>query len=211
MFRLRANKELSDEEAMVRFNNGDALAFDLLLHRHSSGLLRFIIRMISGTKSEGEDLLQEVFIKVIENRKKYDPSKKFTSWLYALARNHCIDYVRSENHRKHRSLESPSYGRERDGLVILDRVKSKEKNQEERAINEEMRALLSTGIEELRQEFKEVFLLREVQGLSLKEIEVITEVPLSTAKSRLRYAYRYLREHLIKAGYFDEVKTAKEV
>ena len=211
MFRFGANKELSDEEAMVRFNNGDALAFDLLLHRHSSGLLRFIIRMISGRKSEAEDLLQEVFVKVIENRKKYDPSKKFTSWLYTLARNHCIDHLRIENHRKHRSLESPTYGRERDGLVILDKVRSEEKNQEERAINEEMRALLSRGIEELRQEFKEVFLLREVQGLSLKEIEVITEVPLSTVKSRLRYAYRYLREHFIKAGYFDEVKTAKEV
>lgn len=211
MFGSGANKELSDEEAMVRFKKGDALAFDLLLHRHSGGVLRFIMRMIRGTKSQAEDLLQEVFIKVIENRKKYDPGKKFTSWLYTLARNHCIDYVRTENHRKHMSLESSSGGQERDGLVVLDITRSKERNQEERAINEEMQALLNRGIEDLREEFREVFLLREIQGLSLKEIEDITEVPLSTVKSRLRYAYRYLREHFINAGYFDQVKRAKEV
>ena len=211
MFGSGAIKELTDEEAMARFKNGDARGFDLLLKRHSTGLLRFIMRMIKAAKPQAEDLLQEVFIKVIENRKKYASSQKFTSWLYSLARNHCIDYLRVEKYRQHSSLEHSSYSHESDGPVVLDIMRSNERNQEERAIEEEMQALLNRGIEDLKNEFKEVFLLREIEGLSLKEIGDITRVPLSTVKSRLRYAYRNLRDYFIKVGYFDEVQRAKEV
>ena len=211
MFGLGTKKELTDEEAMARFRNGDARGFDLLLQRHSAGLLRFIMRMIKATKPQAEDLLQEVFLKIIENRKKYDSNQRFTSWLYSLARNHCIDYIRVEKYRQHNSLDSSSFSNKSDGPVILDIIRSKDKNQEERAIDEETHTLLNQGIEDLKKELREVFLLREIEGLSLKEIGDITEVPLSTVKSRLRYAYRDLRHYFIKVGYFEEVQRAKEV
>jgi RNA polymerase sigma-70 factor (ECF subfamily) len=101
VFGLGTKQNSTDEEAMVRFQNGDTKAFDLLLHRHSTGVLRFIVKMVKVTNSEAEDLLQEVFLKVIEHRKKYDSNQKFTTWLYTLARNHCIDYLRVEKHRRH--------------------------------------------------------------------------------------------------------------
>jgi RNA polymerase sigma-70 factor (ECF subfamily) len=63
----------------------------------------------------------------------------------------------------------------------------------------------------LREEYKEVFLLREIEELSLNEIAEIAGVPLSTVKSRLRYAYRDLREIFIKAGHFDKEQRVKEV
>ena len=81
MFGLGAKQDPTDEEAMTRFQSGDTGAFDLLLHRHSAGVLRFILKMIRVTTSEAEDLLQEVFMKVIEHRKKYDSNQKFTTWL----------------------------------------------------------------------------------------------------------------------------------
>ena len=218
MFGLVAKKELADEEAMVRFQNGDARAFDLLLHRHSTGVLRFIIKMIGSSKgtlqrapTQAEDLLQEVFLKVIENKKKYDSSQKFTTWLYTLTRNRCIDYLRSENHRHHDSLDASLSRDEGDGAVVLDIVKSRERNQEETIIDKEIQRLLDGGVEELREEFREVFLLREIEGLTLKEIADITDTNLSTVKSRLRYAYQNLREVFIRAGYFEERQKAKEV
>jgi RNA polymerase sigma-70 factor (ECF subfamily) len=206
---LGATKELTDEEAMVRFQNGDVGAFDLLLYRHSTGVLRFIMKMIRITITQAEDILQEVFLKAIENRRKYDSSHKFTTWLYTIARNHCIDYLRNEKYRRYYSLDAPLSGDRSDGPVILEIVGSREKNQEERAIDKEIQRLFNSGIEGMREEFREVFLLREIEGLSLKEIAEITEVPLSTAKSRLRYAYEELREVFVKAGYFEEKQKHK--
>ncbi|MGH7799360.1 MAG: sigma factor [Thermodesulfobacteriota bacterium] len=78
MFGLGSKKELTDEEVMVRFQDSDARAFDLLLDRHNRGVLRFIMKTINVTSPEAEDMLQEVFLKVIENREKYDSSQKFT-------------------------------------------------------------------------------------------------------------------------------------
>lgn len=80
-------------------------------------------------------------------------------------------------------------------------------------MDKEIRKLLDKGVRDLKGEYREVFLLREVEGLSLKEVADIVEAPLSTVKSRLRYAYQNLREVFIKAGYFEEgqKQRAKEV
>lgn len=210
MLRLKSEEEPTDEEAMVRFKQGDAGAFDLILHRHSAGVLRFIMKMIRVQNAQAEDLLQEVFLKVIEARKKYNSNRKFTTWLYTIARNHCIDHLRIEEHRRHVSLDTPLADEENDSPVILDIVRSVERNQEEKAIDKETQALLNMAVWGLREEYKEVFLLREIEGLSLQEIAEIAGVPLSTVKSRLRYAYRDIREVFIKAGYFQEQRV-KEV
>jgi len=88
---LFVKKEISDEEVMKKFQNGNSGSFDILLKRHSGGVLRFIMKMTGGNKTHGEDLLQEIFLKVIEKRNRYDSEQKFTTWLYSIARNHCID------------------------------------------------------------------------------------------------------------------------
>ncbi len=211
MFGPGAKKELTDEEAMERFQKGDAEAFDLLIHRHSRGVLRFIMKMIGVTNAQAEDLLQEVFLKALGKRQKYEPSQRLTTWLYIIARNHCIDYLRTEKYRQHNSLDASLSNDESDGAIVLDIIKSRERNQEERAMDKEIQGLLKSGIEDLREEFREVFLLREIEGLPLKEIAEITDVPLSTVKSRLRYAYEGLRGVFVNAGYFEEKQKAKEV
>lgn len=210
MFGLKAKKQLEDEEAMIRFQNGDAGAFDILLHRHSTGVLRFIMNMTAVSKSNAEDLLQEIFIKVIEKRKQYNPNKKFTTWLYTITKNRCIDYLKAERHRRHSSLDAPLSNSDCDGPVKLEIVRANEKDQEERVIDREIRALLKSGLANLREEFREVFLLREIEGLSFKEISEITEAPDSTVKSRLRYAYEGLREVFAAAGFFEEKERAEE-
>ena len=211
MLRLKSEEEPTDEDAMIRFQQGDAGAFDLILHRHSAGVLRFIMKMIRVQNVQAEDLLQDVFLKVIEGRKKYNATRKFTTWLYAIARNHCIDYLRIEEHRRHVSLDAPLSDHENDCPVVLDIVRSGERNQEEKAIDKETHTLLNLAIMGLRQEYKEVFLLREIEELSLNEIAEIAGVPLSTVKSRLRYAYRDIREFFIKVGYFESQQRIKEV
>lgn len=211
MFGLITKSGLTDEEAMRKFQNGGEGSFDLLLSRHGGGVLRFIMKMTGTDKTRAEDLLQEVFLKVIERRKTYDPEQKFTSWLYGIARNHCIDYLRTESYRRHGSLDAPLSREDERGAVVLEIVKSGDRSQEDAAFDKEVRDLIEIGLRELREEFREVFLLREVEGLPLDEIARITESPLGTVKSRLRYAYQGLRKIFAEAEYFEERRKAKEV
>lgn len=196
---------------MRKFQNGDEGSFDLLLGRHGAGVLRFIIRMTGAEKAQAEDLLQEIFMKVIERRKKYDPGQKFSTWLYSIARNHCIDYLRTESYRRHSSLDAPISVEEEGGAVVIDLVRSGDRDQEERAFDLEVKELIDIGVRGLKEEFREVFLLREVEGLSFEEIAVVTESPLGTVKSRLRYAYKGLRRVFTESGYFEERQKAKGV
>lgn len=211
MLDLFVKKEISDEEAMKKFQNGNSGSFDILLKRHSSGVLRFIMKMTGGNKTRGEDLLQEIFLKVIERRSRYDSEQKFTTWLYSIARNHCIDYLRSESYRRHSSLDAPLSESDQSGAVVLEIVKSSDRGQEDKLYDREVRELINEGISSLKQEFKEVFILKEVEGLSLKEIADITDSPLGTVKSRLRYAYQNLRKVFKESGYFGEGRNTKGV
>lgn len=209
MFGINSKSGISDEEAMRKFQNGGEEGFDLLLGRHGAGVLRFIVRMTGADKTRAEDLLQEIFMKVIERRGNYDPDKKFTTWLYGIARNHCIDFLRTESYRRHGSLDAPLSIEEEGGAVVIDLVRSGDRDQEERAFDLEVKELVDIGVRGLKEEFREVFLLREVEGLSFEEIAVVTESPLGTVKSRLRYAYKGLRRVFTESGYFEERQKAK--
>jgi len=211
VFGINTKSGLTDEEAMRKFQKGDDGSFDLLLGRHRPGVLRFIVRMTGVDRSRAEDLLQEIFMKVIERRKKYDPGQKFSTWLYSIARNHCIDFLRTESYRRHASLDAPLSMEEEGGAVVIDLVRSGDKDQEERAFDLEVKELIAIGVRGLKEEFREVFLLREVEGLSLEEIAQVTESPLGTVKSRLRYAYKGLRKVFTETGYFEERQKAKGV
>ncbi|MEM7007875.1 MAG: sigma-70 family RNA polymerase sigma factor [Thermodesulfobacteriota bacterium] len=206
---LIGKKEISDEQAMRKFQNGNAGSFDVLLNRHSAGVLRFIMKMTGNNKIQAEDLLQEIFIKVIERKNSYDPNQKFTTWLYSIARNHCIDHLRTESHRRHRSLDAPLSTEQQTGAVVLELMRSSERGQDDKLYDKEIGQLLDSGLDSLKEEFKEVFVLKEIQGLSLNEISDITQAPLGTVKSRLRYAYQNLRQIFTESGYFDEINKAK--
>ena len=202
---------LSDEEAMREFQTGDERGFEVLLSRHSPGVLRFIMKMTGADITRSQDLLQEIFLKVIERRKKYERGRKFTTWLYSIARNHCIDFLRTESYRRHRSLDAPVWNESEKGAVVLDIVKSKERSQDERVFDHEVRGLINSGLEGLKDDLREVFILREMEGMALEEIAMITDSPLGTVKSRLRYAYQNLRKVFAESGFFEERRSAKEV
>lgn len=126
---LERSQALSDEVAINDYINGNSDSYDLLYRRHSPGLLRFIIMFLSISKILAEDLMQEIFMKVIVNRDKYMPSAKFTTWLYAIARYHCIDYIKTEQYRKHRSLDTSVSG-EDGGAILGDFISRDDETQE---------------------------------------------------------------------------------
>lgn len=196
---------------MGKFQNGDTSCFDLLLNRHSNGVYRFIYRMVSGNTLDAEDILQEVFIKVAENRMNYSKDKKFTAWLYRIARNHTIDFIRKESYRMHSSLDKSIGTDDGSNVTYLELVKSDDNPQDEQLHSNMVREQLFDKMNGLKEEYKEVFILREMEGLKFDEIAVITDSNINTVKSRHRYAFKELRELLLSTGFFDEYKKTGEV
>ena len=99
-------RDKDDARLMTLYKKGDAKAFEALLARHRKPVFNFCLRML-GHPPAAEDALQEVFLKVCKSAKDWERQAKFTTWLYTIARNHCIDAIRKARHRKTASLDQP--------------------------------------------------------------------------------------------------------
>lgn len=185
------NNNVSDEDLMERFRDGDARAFETLLERHERKIFNFIFRFVR-QREVANDLLQETFLRVVKNAKRYTRKAKFTTWLYTIARNQSIDALRRQKHRRHRSLDQ-SIGHEATGQTLLDRVPGRSPDGFERTDAHEVSARVSAAIDELSDEQREVFVMREIMQLKFREIAEIVGVSENTIKSRMRYALEHLR------------------
>lgn len=202
---------LTDEEAMVKFQKGDPNGFNTVLDRHNESLYRFLLRMMAGNSSQAEDLFQDVFLKVIEKKKDYNSKMSFKTWLFTIARNTAVDFLRKENYRNHLSLDEPTFKFDDFSNVSkLDLVKGKNSNPDQLIYRKELNCLLNEKLNKLSDEFKEVFILKEIEGLKFKDIALITDSPLSTVKSRMRYALKKMKEEIEKTGFFENLNKVTE-
>jgi len=176
--------EISDENLMLSYCNGDADAFEVLYQRHKSPLYRFILRQ-SGQEFV-EELFQDIWLKVINSRMSYQVTASFKTWLYHIARNRIIDHYRRQNFRP---VNNDS---DKLSAISVDEHVQPE-NQLEAGNQHE---LLMVAIAKLPRDQKEAFLLKEEVGLGIEEIANITGVSYEAAKSRLRYAFKKLRDQL---------------
>jgi RNA polymerase sigma-70 factor (ECF subfamily) len=192
-------EKLSDEKLMARYQKGDLRAFNLLLQRHRRGIFNFVLRF-TANHSVAEDLVQDVFLRVVKSAGSFQQRSKFTTWLYTIARNICIDHLRKMRHRKHPSLDQPIKSSEKEGLRLMDKIDNKAQATDERAHNQRIRKNIVDAIESLNDEQREVFLMREESGLPFDEIAKIVGAPLNTVKSRMRYALQNLRANLLEQG-----------
>lgn len=183
----------ASESLMLRFRSGDVRAFEILLQRHRQSIYEFVLRSV-GTynTAQAEDLTQETFLRVVKQAGSYEPRSKFTTWLFTLARNLCIDASRRRKHRKAQSLDAP----DEEGHSLLDRTSDGGMPVDRQAVSTELRARLERAIEELPEDQREVFLMRESADLSFKEIADVIGISENTVKSRMRYALEKLRASL---------------
>jgi RNA polymerase sigma-70 factor (ECF subfamily) len=112
----------SDEALMVRFREGESRAFDVLVVRHRRGLFNFLLRSVQN-RSRAEEMLQEVFLRVVRSKERYEQTAKFTTWVYTIARNLCVDESRRAKFRRTVSLDAPRRGPgNEEGSVMLESV-----------------------------------------------------------------------------------------
>src|ERR1700710_2254180 len=99
-----AREEVSDEVLMMRFQAGDRSAFTSLVRRHKTSIYNFILRLVRST-SAAEDLVQDVFVKVVQSAVDFKHESRFSTWAYAIPRNICIDHLRKMTFRQNASLD----------------------------------------------------------------------------------------------------------
>lgn len=185
--------ELTDEALVKRFKRGDENAFSALLARHKNPVFNFLFKYL-GSEENAEEAFQEVFLRVIRSLDEYRTQAKFTTWLYTIARNYCIDESRKARFRNHLSL---SQGFAEDNKETWqDRVASNDENSEQLLQASEVTGHLQEVLGRINPHQREVFLLREVQDLSFDEIGQITGVSTNTVKSRMRYAVQAIQREL---------------
>ena len=171
----------ADSALMLRYRDGDVAAFEILYRRHNDALFRYLLRLCRH-RAAAEDVFQEVWSKIIKARDSYRPTAKFTTFLYHVAYNCFVDYVR--RNKRHSNTADVEPDSQPDGLEQPDQLA-------ERSL---ARRRLEAALDTLPDEQRDVFLLHEEAGLSLDQIAAVTDCKRETAKSRLRYAVRKLRE-----------------
>jgi len=193
---------------MLLYQKGDERAFEVLYWRHQRGIFNFICHFIGESGNYAEELFQDVFLKVVKSSKRYKPTAKFTTWLYQIARNGCIDHFRKMKHRKTTSLSQPIDSEEE--MVLESTITNNNPTPEQTARTSEISEILKKAISTLSEEQREVFLMREDLDLSFAEISELIGCPINTAKSRMRYALEHLRKTLELQGITQsEVKKSE--
>ena len=187
--RAQSKNQPTDEELIARFQDGDAYAFDLLVRRYKDPLLNFIFRFI-GDLVEAEDIVQETFYRVYKNKHYYKEVAKFSTWIYTIAGNLAKTELRRRKRRKIFSIHKETISEKELELPDLKSDPEKEVNT---IVTEK---IIQKAINNLPPKFREVIVLRDIQGFSYEEISSFIRVPLGTVKSRVNRARLKLQEDL---------------
>ena len=181
--------ELSDEELIHRFQDGDIYAFDAIVNRYKDQLLNFAYRFLNNPE-EAEDVVQETFLRIFRNKHAYREIAKFSTWVYTIAGNLAKTELRKRKRRKYLYLSDMGYDDKE--FEIADPSANTEKEVE--SLFQEK--IIQKAIDELPPRFRQVILLVEIQELPYEEVSKIMRVPLGTVKSRVNRARLKLQAKL---------------
>ena len=185
---LRADK-VTDETLIAQFQQGDVQAFDILVRRYKDQLLNYVYRFVNN-RVDAEDIVQETFLRVFKNKHYYKEIAKFSTWVYTIAGNLAKTELRRRKRRKIFSV-SNFVNDERD-FDIPDGERTPDQ-----AVDGSIKdSIIQQAIDKLPPKFKEVILLRDVQGFAYEEISQILNIPLGTVKSRVNRGRLKLQEDL---------------
>jgi RNA polymerase sigma-70 factor (ECF subfamily) len=181
---------------MLDVKAGDQQSFELLLQRYRTPLVNFLYRMVRN-REQAEDLAQEVFLRVYRAREDYEPSAKFTTWLFRIATNLALNSVRDHRYQKLEvSMDAPITVDAEDGEERMMEVADEHPDIEHHLVEETRKKMIRHAIEKLPEKQRAAVLLHKYQELDYAEISKILQCSESALKSLLFRAYETLRVEL---------------
>lgn len=188
-------KKLTDQEIVVLARQGREAAYRELIGRYQRPVFSLIYRLVRD-REKSEDLAQETFIKVLNALDRYDPSYKFSSWIFKIAHNTSLDHLRKKE-LPTLSLEgSPHAATPSDQEATAIQATSSEETPEDYAASRELGATLEAAIGKLRPEYRTAIVLCHVEGWPYEEIAATMGVPLGTVKTYIHRARNELKKEL---------------
>jgi len=185
--------ELTDADVMLRVKAGDDSAFDYLVQKYRRPIINFMYRMAHNTAA-AEDLAQEVFLRVYRSRANYEPSAKFTTWLYRIATNLGVNHARDTRHERPENVTNLDEPDTETGQT-LD-LADKTPTVEEEILRRERLAAIRKIVESLPERQRLAVLMHKYQQMDYRQIADVLKLSESATKSLLFRAYETLREQL---------------
>ncbi len=176
---------MTEIEAIESCRRGDIAGLHVLYEMHRSRVLNLSWRML-GSQQEGEDALQEIFIKVFDRIKNYRGDSAFSTWLYRMTTNHCLDILRRRKILSFMGFENAP--------------EIEDKKDSEKAVDLGFSPVIAKVLEKLPEKQKACLLMREMEDLSYEDIAAALQLSLGTVKSNIHRAKAFLKESLEKEG-----------
>ena len=195
------HQELDEDAQLVELiQKGDLGAYRQLVEKYQSRIYSMIAGMVRD-REEAHDLTQDAFVKAFRNLDRFRLEASFYTWLYRIAKNLTIDWLRKQKRRRTDEFDEGIAARESGGTIADSHLKESPGRELERS---RLKDRIFDAMETLTPEHRQIILLREVEGFSYKEISDVMGIPEGTVMSRLFYARRKL-QGILKADMEEAV------
>lgn len=194
---------MTETELVQAARSGDSGAFEQLVRANQTLVYNLAYRMV-GNPEDAADLTQEAFLNAWKGLGKFQGQSSFSTWLYRLTSNACVDFLRRQKRRETISLTHEDEEDDRQTQIPDERYSPQRELE-----RQEARRALEEGLAALSPEHRQVLLLREQEGLSYQEIARCLELEEGTVKSRIARARMSLRDFLLKTGNFSSPPSSK--
>jgi len=181
-----------DFELLAKFKKGDQQAFELLVRKYKTTVFNTIYS-IMGNAQEADDIAQEVFLKVYTKADSFKGESSFSTWLYRITVNRCVDELRR---RKNKIISYETEFNQEEKLKLKDVLVSGENDITEKLRQEELQDIVQKAMNSLPEKYRIILTLKEIEGLSYKEISQIMKISLAKVKIWLFRARQKLKGKL---------------
>ena len=195
----KAGLRLSDNELIALIREKDSNRYSEIIERYQGKLFAYLFRLI-GNREEAEDLLQDVFIKAYKNINSYDTSRKFSSWIYRIAHNEAVNFIKRRYLKKFISWEDISSTKDKM------EAKSMDDGPDEIWLKKESTEGVGEAIQKLPLKYRQVLLLRYFSDKSYEEISEILGKPLNTVGTLINRAKKKLAAEVIENKKLQKIK-----
>ncbi len=182
---------INENEIIAKAQNGDKRSLALLVKEYEQTVFNFAFK-VCRNKDRAEHTMQETFLSMVKNLHQFDQKSKLSTWLYTIVSNNCLMLARSNKKHNYASLD------DEDAFFDEKEFSDWSVTPNKLVENDELKKILDEAIQKLDPDYRVVFLLRDVEGLSTEETGKITNLTVPAVKSRLHRARAFLRNELNK-------------